>query len=49
MKSGMQGLKLRLVAAVRERAEDGWRTEEYRQRLRVDTWWTGIWEGRWQT
>ena len=30
------------LAALRERATDSWRTDEYRALLRVESWWTGI-------
>ncbi|MCK6506076.1 RecQ family ATP-dependent DNA helicase [Myxococcota bacterium] len=43
-----QGLKLRLLAAVQERADDPWREEKYRSQLRVERWWTGLWEARWR-
>jgi ATP-dependent DNA helicase RecQ len=42
-----RGLKLRLVATTREWADKAGREPEYRERLRVDEWWTGVWEGRW--
>jgi hypothetical protein len=42
-----EGLNLRLVAVTAERADEASRTPGYRQRLRVDHGWTGVWEGRW--
>jgi len=44
-----QGLRLKLVAAIRERATDSGREESYRARLQTDAWWTGVWEGRWRS
>ena len=43
-----KGLALRLVAVTGERADDDWREQSYRDGLRVERWWTGIWEGRWR-
>lgn len=43
-----EGLKLRLVAVTKERADEESRPEEFRRQLRVKQWWTGVWEGRWK-
>jgi len=43
-----RGLRLKLIAATRESADDEAREEQYRDRLRVDRWWTGVWEARWR-
>lgn len=41
-------LRLRLVAVTRERADEPGRPEEYRRKLRMEVWWTGVWEARWR-
>jgi ATP-dependent DNA helicase RecQ len=41
-------LKLRLIAAVRERADAPSREGEYGERLKVDEWFTAVWEARWR-
>ncbi len=43
------GLRLRLLAVTREYAEAPGRQPRYRQMLKRETWWTGVWEGRWRT
>ncbi len=40
------GLRLKLLAAVRERADT--RQAPYHGRLAVDRWWAGVWEARWR-
>jgi ATP-dependent DNA helicase RecQ len=42
-----QQLKLRLIAAVRERADAPKREAEYQKLLRVNEWLTAVWEARW--
>lgn len=41
-------LKLRLIAAVHERAAAPSRGAEYAEKLRVDEWFTAVWEARWR-
>jgi ATP-dependent DNA helicase RecQ len=41
-------LKLKLIAAVRERADAPSRAAEYAERLEVDEWFTAVWEARWR-
>ncbi|MCB9792506.1 MAG: RecQ family ATP-dependent DNA helicase [Alphaproteobacteria bacterium] len=42
------GLRIKLLAVVQERAEDVWRAPEFREPLRNERWWTGVWECRWR-
>ena len=41
-------LKLRLVAAVCDRADAPSRDAQYAERLQVDGWFTAVWEARWR-
>ena len=41
-------LKLKLIAAVRERANAPSRSSEYAENLEVDEWFTAVWEARWR-
>lgn len=41
-------LKLRLIAAVRERGDAPSRAGEYAEKLQVDEWFTAVWEARWR-
>ncbi|MBW2698377.1 MAG: UvrD-helicase domain-containing protein, partial [Deltaproteobacteria bacterium] len=41
-------LKLRLIAAVRERADAPSRAGEYAEKLKMDEWFTAVWEARWR-
>jgi len=41
-------LKLRLIAAVRDRADAPARSAEYAEKLKVDEWFTAVWEARWR-
>ncbi len=40
--------RLKLVGALRERADDTGRETAFRSALRVAMWWTGVWEVRWR-
>ena len=42
-------LKLRLIAVVRERADAPSRPAEYAEKLKVDEWFTAVWEARWRS
>ncbi len=41
------GLRLRLLAVTSERTDGAQRTEDFKDKLQVDRWWTGVWEARW--
>jgi len=41
-------LRLRLVAAIRERADAPSRAAEYAEKLEVAEWFTAVWEARWR-
>ena len=42
------GLELKLLATTLERADDSSRDGPYREQLKVERWWTGVWEARWR-
>lgn len=42
------GLRLRLLAVTSERADADHRTDDFKHKLKVDRWWTGVWEARWR-
>jgi hypothetical protein len=43
-----QQLKLRLIAAVRERADAPSRPAEHAEKLKVNEWFTAVGEARWR-